>query len=326
MYKNFQRRQVLQFAGVSVAVAHGWASAQPFPFRPVRIIAPYAAGGSLDIVARLLAQKLGASTGQSFIVENRAGASGNIGAELVVRSVPDGYTLAILPDSNLTANPYLFAGMSFNPQKDLMPISMLTTIGIGLVVNPSIPATSVPELLAFAKASSGGLSYGTPGSGTPHHLAGELLKQMSGANLVHVPYKGGSPAMLDVIGNQIPCAFVALAVAAPHVRTGKLRLLGVTQATRSSLFPDTPSLGESMKGYEFTSWIGLFAPVGTPPDIVERLNAEIKRALTEPATAKILSEQALDVRVSTPSELKERIHTESSRLSELIRTNRISTQ
>lgn len=301
------------------------AGAQPtWPARPVRVILPFAAGGSVDIVARVLAQKLGASLGQQFLVENRPGASGNIGTEQVVKAAPDGYTLLVIPDSNATINPHIFPGMTFNPSKDLQPVSLLSSIGVGLVVHPSVKADSVADYVAYAKAQAGGLSFGSPGTGTPHHLAGELLKETTGARLVHVPYKGGGPALLDVVGNQIPSAFVALAIAAPHVKAGKLKLLAVTQSTRSSLFPATPTVGETVKGFDVTSWMGLFAPADTPQEIVQRLNAETKKALLEPATSQQLAAQSLEVVASTPAELRTRILQEYERWGKLIKANNIS--
>ena len=294
-----------------------------WPNKPVRVILPYAPGGSADIVGRLLAQRLTTGLGQQFVVENRPGASGNIGAEMAAKAAPDGYTLVVLPDSNITINPHVFPNMTFNPVKDLAPVAMLTTIGIGLVTNASVRASNVAEYVAHAKAVSGGLSFGSPGAGTPHHLAGEMLKEATGAPLVHIPYKGGNPALQDVVGNQIPSGFVALAVAAPHIKAGKINLLGITQGARSRLFPATPTIGETIKGFDVTSWLGLFAPAGTPAEIINRLQAEVRKALADPATAQQLSGQALDVEISTPAELAARIQTEHARWGRLIKANNI---
>lgn len=324
--KHSHRRAILRMAMAGLAAVPAWALAQPYPSKTVTLVAPYAPGGALDIVARALAPKLSASMGQQFIVENKPGASGNIGTEQVTRSAPDGYTLAILPDSNLTVNPHVFAGMRFNPQKDLAPVSMLSTISIALVVNPSVPAKNVTELLAYGKTLPGGLSFGSPGNGTPHHLAGELMQQMSGVNMVHVPYKGGSPAVLDVVGNQIPSAFVALGIAAPHIKAGKLRLIGMTGRARSSEFPDVPTIGETLKGFEVTSWIGLFAPAATPAAVIDKLNGEVRKALGDAATAQALSKQSLDVVLSSPAELKDRIQSESARWEALIKAKGITLQ
>jgi tripartite-type tricarboxylate transporter receptor subunit TctC len=303
-----------------------WAAAQGYPTKPVRIVVPYPAGGSVDIVARILAQKLTLSMGQPFLVENKAGASGNIGTEVVAKASPDGYTLVIIPDSNATVNPHLYPGMTFDPLKDLAPVSLLTKIGVGLVVNPTVPAKTVPELLAYAKTLPNGLSFASPGTGTPHHLAGEMLKQVTGVKMIHIPYKGGGPALIDVVGNQVPAAFIALAIAVPHIKGGRLRLLAVTQSTRSSIFPDVPTIGESVKGFDVTSWMGMFAPAGTPPEIVQKLNFEIKKALTERATAQSLAAQSLDVVAGSSAELGERIHTESARWGALIKANSITAQ
>lgn len=320
------RRTMLRAALAAFAATPLWVSAQAYPVKPVRIVVPYAAGGSVDIVARMLAQKLSASMGQQFIVDNKGGASGNIGTEQVAKAAPDGYTLVIIPDSNATVNPHLYPSMGFDPVKDLAPVSLLTKIGVGLVVNPAIPAKNVSELLAYAKTLPSGLSFGSPGTGTPHHLAGEMLEEVSGAKMVHIPYKGGGPTLIDVVGNQVPSAFIALAIAVPHIRSGKLRLLGVTQSTRSSIFPDTPAIGESVKGFDVTSWMGMFAPAGTPPEIILKLNVEVRKALSEPATTRALAAQALDVVASSPSELAGRVRAESVRWSALIKVNGISAQ
>lgn len=319
-----RRSALLRLSAAALGASALPALAQAWPVRPVRIVLPYAPGGSVDIVTRLLAQKLGSSLGQPFVVENRPGASGNIGTEAVAKAAADGYTLLAIPDSNATTNPHLYAGLSVNPEKDLAPISMLTRIGVGLVVNPSVPATTVSEYLAYARTVARGLSYASPGTGTPHHLAGELLKQVSGVNLVHIPYKGGGPALVDIVGNQVPSGFVALAIAAPQVKAGKVRLLAVTQSVRSPNFPSVPTVGETVKGFDVTSWIGLFAPAGTPPDIVQRLAAEVRKALADAATAKSLGEQSLEVVASSPSELAERVHAESVRWAALIKANGIT--
>lgn len=321
-----ERRKTLVFMlSALTAIAPGVANSQTaWPSKPVKIILPFAAGGSADIVARLLAQKLSTSLGQQFVVENKPGASGNIGTEQVVRAVSDGYTLLIIPDSNATVNPHIYPGMTFNPARDLLPVSLLTTIGVGLVVNPAVPVNNTAEYLAYAKAQPDGMSFGSPGAGTPHHLAGELLKQVSGVKLVHIPYKGGGPAMIDVMGNQVPSAFIALAIAAPQVKSGKLKLLAVTGAARTGLFPTTPTIGETVKGFEVTSWLGLFAPAGTPPEIIQKLNSEVRKALLDPATAQQLGAQSLDVIASSSTDLGARIQTEYERWGQLIKANNIT--
>lgn len=324
----FRRRRLLGAATAMFALRPMWAAAgsDDYPAKPVRIVVPYAAGGSVDIVSRILAHKLTTSMGQQFIVDNKPGASGNIGTEQVAKAPADGYTLAIVPDSNVTVNPYLYPGMGFDPVKDLAPVSLLTKIGVGLVVNPSVPAKTVPQLLDYARTLPNGLSFGSPGTGTPHHLAGELLKQVGHAKLVHIPYKGGGPALIDVVGGQVPSAFIALAIAAPYIESGKLRLIAVTQSTRSGIFPKVPTIGESLPGFDVTSWMGMFAPAGTPPAIIQRLHVEIKKALSEPATAKALAAQSLDVVASTPSELGDRVHAESVQWGALIKANGITAQ
>ena len=322
---TFQLRRTALKLGLASAAAlvPVFTFAQSWPTKPVRIVVPYSPGGSADILSRVLAQKLGASLGQQFIVENKPGASGNIGTEAVVNATPDGYTFVLNADSNYTVNPHIYPDMRFNPIKDLVPVSMLTRLGVGLVVNAAVPVNNVAELVAYSKTRPDGLSFGSPGTGTPHHLAGELLKQMTGANLIHIPYKGGGPALNDVLGNQVPSAFIALAVVAPHVKSGKLKLLAVTQGARSSTSPSTPTIGETFNGYEVTSWLGMFAPVGTAPEIVARLNAEIKKALLDPATAQDLGSRGLEVVASSPAELAERINVEQARWGKLIKESKI---
>lgn len=323
---SLQRRRALACTILALAsLVSGAANSQTsWPTKPVRIVLPYTPGGSADVVARLLAQKLSISFGQRFIVENKPGASGNIGAEQVVRAAPDGYTLLVIADSIATINPYVYPGMRFNPAKDLLPVSLLTTIGVGLIVNPSIPANTVTEYVALAKSQRAGLSFGSPGAGTPHHLAGELLTQFSGANLVHIPYKGGGQAMIDVLSNQLPSAFVALAIAAPQIHAGKLKLLAVTDALRSSLFPATPTIGETFHGYEVTSWLGLFAPAGTPADVVQKLNAEVRKTLLDPSTAQQLAALSLNVVAGSAADLGARIQTDYERWGRLIKANNIT--
>ena len=323
LHPNTTRRTLVRSIPIGLGVAPALAVAQAYPSRPVKIVLPYAPGGSADVVTRLLAQKLNQRMGQPFVVENKPGASGNIGLEQVVRSPADGYTLVVVPDSNMTVNAHLYREMKFDPIKDTTPVAMLSTIGIGLVAHPSVPANTVEELIAHARRQADGLSFATPGNGTPHHLAGELLKESTGANLVHIPYKGGAPALQDGLGGQVPLGFVALAIAAPHVRSGKLRLLAVTQGTRSSVFASTPTVGETVRGFDVTSWLGLFAPAGTPAEIVRRLNTEVNQALGEPSSKETLSAQALDVIAGSPEDLAQRVRIESERWGALIKARNI---
>lgn len=319
-----KRRTLLRWMALAAAGSPMLLHAQAYPTRPVRIILPYASGGSADVVTRLLAQQLGQSLGQQFIVENRPGASGNIGLEQMVRSAPDGYTLAVVPDSNMTVNPHLFPDLKFDPVKDTSPIAMLTTIGIGLVVHPSVPARNVQELLDHAQRRPEGVSYATPGNGTPHHLAGELLRQRSGANLRHVPYKGGAPAVQDVVGGHVEAGFVALSVAAAHARADRLRILAVTQKQRFSMFPDVPSVGETVPDFDVTSWLALFAPAATPADVISRLNGEVARALGDAAVKQKLATQALDVIGGSAADLSARVRQESDRWRALIKARNIT--
>lgn len=320
------RRRLLQWMALAPAAFPLLSRAEAYPSRPVRIILPYAAGGSTDVVTRLLAQKLGQRMGQQFIVDNKPGASGNIGLEQMIRSPADGYTLAVVPDSNMTINPHFFPDMRFDPIRDTSPVATLTTIGVGLVVNHAVPITTVEEFIAYSHRTPAGISYATPGTGTPHHLAAELLKQQTGANLTHVAYKGGAPAIQDVVAGHVPAGFVALAITTPHVESGKLRLIAVTQGQRASMFPSTPTIGETVRGFDVTSWMGLFAPAGTPVDVLERLNREITSVLNEPDVKSLLAAQALEVITGTREALSGRMETESARWEALIGSQNIKTQ
>lgn len=319
------RRRFLQatLAGTS-ALAFPSIAKDNYPSKTVHIILPYAPGGSADQVARLLAQKLSERFDEAFVVENKPGASGNIGLGQMVRSKADGYTLGLIPDSNLTVNPHLYKDLQFDPVGDTAGISLLTTIGIGLVVHEDVPANTVDEFIEYARSVKEGVSYGTPGIGTPHHFAGELLARAANLDLVHVPYKGGAPAVQDIASGQVPCGLVALAASAAQIDAGRMKLLAVTQAERSSQYPSTPTIGESIEGFEVTSWLGLFAPKNTSKEIITLLNTEINKILGEAEIQKILAGQALDVLGGTPAVLDDRVQSESKRWRDLIAATGIS--
>jgi tripartite-type tricarboxylate transporter receptor subunit TctC len=268
----------LGFVAALLAVFQNVTGAQqpPWPAKAVRIIVPGGPGGVTDIRARWLAERLGPALGQSVIVENKRGAAGNIGIEFVARSTPDGYTLAIIHQGIMTINPHLYPKMGFDPLADFVPI---TRLGIGpllLVVNPELPAKSVSELIQHAKSHPGKISVGSPGVGTPPHLAAELFKRLAGIDVIHVPFKGGGQAVTDLIAGHVNYSIEGLTVTLPHVKSGRLRALAVTGPRRVTSLPDVPTIAESgLSGYEYQGWVGITAPAGTPRPIIDRLYREI---------------------------------------------------
>jgi tripartite-type tricarboxylate transporter receptor subunit TctC len=266
------------------ATAPSTGSGQNFPGKPLRIVVPFAAGGAVDTIARAFAPKLTEGFGQPVIVENRPGAGSNIGADAVAKSAPDGHAVLLTP-AGLAIGPSLYRKLPFDPARDLTPVTQLMSSWLILVTAAKVPATSVRELLALAKAQPGRLNYGSTGLGSPPHLAGELLRLLGGIDIVHVPYKGDAPMYAALLANEVDLGFGPLAGALPHIRAGRLHLLAITDATRSPLLPEAPTLVESgLPDFRYSGWIGVFAPAGTPHPVIERLHAEWTRAL---ATADI---------------------------------------
>jgi len=253
---------------------------QSWPAKPVRIVVPYPPGGPVDVSARLLAPKLQESLGQPFLVENKPGAGGNIGADFVAKSAPDGYTLGMGAIATHAINPALMANVPYDPIRDFRHLALVVQVPNVLVVNPELPARSVKELIALAKAQPGKLDFASGSTGSTGHLAGELFKQMTGTYMVHIPYKGAPPAVADLLAGRVHLMFDNLASALPNVRAGKLRALAVTTLRRSSALPDLPTLDESgLKGFDMTTWWGLMGPAKLPPDVVQRLSVEILKAM-----------------------------------------------
>jgi len=280
--KTLHRRQFLRLAaGAATLPAVSWtANAQTWPSRPVRLVVGFGAGSSADILARLMSQWLSERLGQQFIVENRTGAGGNIATEAVVRSPADGYTL-LLAGSNDAINTKLYDNLSYNFIRDIEPIAALIRVPNVMVVNPSVPAATVPEFIAYAEANPGKINMASVGTGTVPHVAGELFNIMAGVNLVHVPYRGPA-ALNDLIGGQVQVMFPPIDISVEHIRTGKLRALAVTSAKRSEILPDVPTLGEFLPGFEASVFLGIGAPKSPPAAIVGRLNKEINAALADP--------------------------------------------
>jgi tripartite-type tricarboxylate transporter receptor subunit TctC len=280
---RFPRRAFLRLAGTALALpaVSRLAGAQVYPARSVRLIIGYPPGGSADITARLMTQWLSERLGQSFIVESRPGGGTNIATEAVINAPPDGYTLLLVAPAN-AINATLYEKLNHNFLRDIEPIAGLIRFPNVVVVNPSVPVNTIPELIAYAKANPGKLNMASSGNGSTIHMSGELFKMMTGVNMIHVPYRGGALALTDMIGGQVQVMFDNIPTAAEFVKSGKLRGLAVTGATRSEVLPDLPTVADFLPGYEATSWYGLGAPKGTPPEIVEKLNREVNAILAEP--------------------------------------------
>ncbi len=269
----------------------GLAAAQDYPARPVKIVVPYPAGGSNDIIARILAQKLSERVGQQFFVENRGGAGGNIGAESVASSEPDGYTLLLSAPGPLTSNVALYKNLPFDPTKAFAPVALIAQVPIVLMVHPSVEAKSVKDLIALAKAKPGTINFGSSGNGSTNHLAGELLKSMANINIVHVPYKGAAPAMNDLVAGHIPVMFDNMPAVLPQVAGKKVNAIAVAGAKRATAMPDVPTVAESgLSGFDASAWFGLVAPAKTPPAVLKKLEGEIAAVLKMPDVQKRFTE------------------------------------
>ena len=312
---------VLAFALALGVFGSTTAAAQSYPAKPVRIVVPFAAGGGTDIVARALGAKLGEALGQTFIVENRAGVAGAIGAEFAAKSAPDGYTLLMGSSGPIVLNPSLQAKLSYDPLRDFTPVALITTMPFLTVVHPSLPVRSVKELIAFAQARPGQLNYASPGSGSSTHLATELFKAMARVDIVHVAYKGVAPATTDLISGQVQMLTGDLNTLTPHVKSGRMRPLAVTGAKRSSVMPDLPTIAEAgVPGYEASGWFGMLAPAGTLPQIVRRLNGEIVNALASEDLRVRLAGLGGEVAGGTPEQFGDHLRREIAKWSKIIRT------
>ena len=298
-----------------------------YPVKPVRIIVGASTGGGVDITARMLAIKLTDLFKQQFVVENRAGASGNIGTEAAARATPDGYVLLMGTIGTLTINPGLYKNLSFDTVRDFAPIARAADATNILVVHPSVPARNVKELTAVAKQRPGELLFGSPQNGTAGHLAGELFNSMAGVKLVHIPYKGGAPAMIDLISGQLQLMFATTSTSLQHIRAGKLRALAVTTAKRSALVPELPTMIESgLPGFEVNNWYGLVAPAKTPPEVIAVLNRQVRAALEAPDVRESMLKQGLDPAGGTPEEFGAYIRAELAKWSKVIRASGATAQ
>jgi tripartite-type tricarboxylate transporter receptor subunit TctC len=294
--------------------------AADFPTKPLRIVVPFPPGGLLDLLGRGLAPSLSTQLGQPVVIDNRPGANGMIGSDAVAKAAPDGHTLLIGGGSSFVVNPLINPSLAFDPMKDLAPVSMVSRGPMVLVANPSFQARSVGELIALAKAAPGKLSYGTPGNGNPNHLAGELFKSAAGINLVHVPYKGASFVITDVIAGHVPVAFVTLGAAMPHLRSGKLKALAVTTEKRWPPAPELPTMSDAgLPQVRLVEWSGVFVPGRTPKEVIARLSEVVQRALAAPELRERLREQGLDAQSSTSSELAAELQSDVARLGNIVR-------
>lgn len=307
------RRQVVALSLIAACFPGAAWSQTAFPERPIVVVVPFAAGGSTDLIARLVAARMSEELGQQVIVENRGGAGGNIGSAYVAQAPADGHTILMGTVATHAINATLYRRMPYDPVTSFAPISLLVRVPNVLVVTPSLPATSVPELIALLKAEPGVHSYASAGNGTPSHLSAELLKSMVGVDMVHVPYKGAGPALVDVIAGHVPIFFDNLPPSLEQIRAGKVRGLAVTTAERSPAIPELPTVAETLPGYETYSWNALFAPTGTPPEIVAKLNEAANRALADPAVAARLTELSAVVVGSTAEALAAHVRAEMAK-------------
>ena len=298
-------------------------SAQTYPAKSVRIIVPFSPGGATDIVTRILAQKLTEAWGQQVVADNRAGASGNIGAELAARSAPDGYTLFMTSGSIVAANQHMFKKLNWNPEKDLVAITNVASGPQVIVIHPSFPAKSVKELIAVAKAKPGSITFGSAGVGTQTHLAAENFIHSAGINVIHVPYKGEGPAMVDLLAGQIIFVTPNLSAAIGYVQQGRLRGLGVTSRKRSSQLPDVPAIAETLPGFENLGWFGLMAPAGTPAAVIEKVYRDTAKALEGPDLRKRFEDIGMGPVGNPPADFAKAIREESVRWARIIRERKL---
>ncbi len=314
---RLSRRLALGLLGA--AWGHAARAQETYPARPVTIVVPWAPGGSTDILARMLADPLRAAFGQPFVVENRSGASGNIGSGAVARAAPDGYTLLFGSMSTHAMNGALFRNMPFDGVADFSPIALLGYVLNTMVVHPSVPARSVAEFIAYAKANPGRVTYASAGAGSTNHLCAAMFARMTGTDMVHVPYRGGAPAVLDTVAGQTQLFFTAATQTLEHVRAGRLRLLAVTEGRRSRLLPDVPTVAETLPGYEMAVWYGALGPKGMPPALVARLNTAINQALMQTEIRDRMAAIGIEVANETPEAFAAMLRSDAEKWSRVIR-------
>ncbi|KGG83086.1 hypothetical protein P245_25440 [Comamonas thiooxydans] len=300
--------RVLFGAGLSLTAA--FASAQTYPNRPIKLVVPYAAGAAADQLARLIGERIGQSLGQPVVVDNRGGAGGTLGADIVAKSSPDGYSIVLGTDASQATNIYLSKRFPYDPIKSFTPIASAAINHIVLVVHPSLPVKSTSELIQYAKTHPKELSFGSSGQGSAHHLAGELLNEKAGIQMVHVPYKGGNPAMTDLLGGTLKVLFASMATAKPYIDTGKVRAIAVVDSTRFHGLPNLPTIGETVPGYAISSWFGFFGPAGLPQPTVQKLNSAINAALSLSTTRETLEKTGMTASGGSADELGQLLRSE----------------
>jgi tripartite-type tricarboxylate transporter receptor subunit TctC len=317
--KSYRFASLLILAAIMMAAGAAAARAETWPSRPIKLINPWPPGGPADIVARPIIEKLGVALGQPVVMENKSGANGTIGANLVAKAAPDGYTLLFSHVGPIAISPAMQADLPYDPLKDLVAITQIVSGPTVLLVRSDLPITSVPTLIDYAKKNAGKLTYGSVGPGSTTHLAGEMLHVIAGIDIVHVPYKGAAPVLTDLLAGQIDMSFINVAGALPHIQSGKVRALAVTTLKRSSVLPDLPTVAETLPGFEVNSWYGLMAPASTPKAIVDRLYKEVSTILKMPDIVERLKQAGLDPEGTTPAQHTAHIGEERSRWAKLVK-------
>src|SRR5262245_14124896 len=314
------RRNFLHLAAGAAALpaVSRVARAQTYPSRPVRVIVPFAPAGTTDILARLIGQWLSERLGQQFVIDNRPGGGGNIGTEAVVRASPDGYTLLLVTAAN-AINTTLYEKLNFSFIRDIAPVASIGGAPYVMVINPSLPAKTLPEFIAYAKANPGKVNMASAGTGAPSHVSGELFKMMAGVNMVHVPYRGGGPVMTDLLGGQVQVMFAPTPTSIEHIRSGKLRALAVTTATRSDALPDIPTVRDFVPGYEASNWYGVGIPKNTPAEIIDKLNKEINAGLADPGMKARIADLGATVFASSPADYGKLITDETEKWGKVVK-------
>jgi tripartite-type tricarboxylate transporter receptor subunit TctC len=323
--RSLARVAALAALAVIAPLASPLAHAQDFPTKPIRIVVPLPPGGSNDVLARLLGQKMSEAFGQPVVVENKPGAAGNIATDFMAKSEGDGYTIAIAPNQTVAVNPVLYPKLPFDVLRDLQGITLLGRVPMVLVVSPGkVSATSVAELITLARADPDKLSYASAGSGSPQHMAAEVFKSLTGTRMTQIPYKGSAPALVDVLGGQVDVMFCPINSALPHIRSGKLRALATTGTKRLDLLPNVPTVAETVPTFESDIWIGMVAPAKTPPAIINKLNAELRRSLALPEVRDKLAEQGIFAETSTAADFTKLIATDQKRWAAVIKAANIA--
>lgn len=317
----------MMLAGVALAIVSVSTFAQSWPTRPIRLIVPFTPGGGVDLTGRVLAPKLSEALGQTVIVENRGGAGGLIGVDLGAKASPDGYTVVIGTIGNIAIAPHLQSKMPYDPQKDLVPISQLANALNVMVINPSVKATTIKEFIALAKKEGSTISYGSSGSGATDHLAGEVFNTLAGLKMTHIPYKGGAPAMIDLVGGQVQVIFATVSTAISSIQGGKVRALGMTGNQRYESLPEVPTIAEAgLAGFDVNGWYGLYAPAGTPKDIITRLNAEVVKILAMPDVKARLLDAGIIATSSSPEAFAAYTQDETKRWAKVVKDANIKTE